>query len=296
MAKRVLQRAARVASALSILCAVFGVYGSDRAEALPHGCASFTSDASVDLDAFRRRVGTRIYRDEPCTFYFSAGDTYTGNGRFSVACESGGYLLHPDHEEDTPEHSDRLVPIPQPCYPGDLVTVDGFHPFTGGSVVAGGLGALSTPPLRQVVDPLNTAKRAAAPNSDFAELCESGSTPLADVTLTAPVARSGRLTFAGTIECRGASVRIRSLKITGVGGYPESANAGSASCAHCRGPVSVHGQVPARATEYEVEMDFEVSRSQATVRAYRLGRYLVSWAGHVTTLYPLPADDGSLVQ
>lgn len=264
---------------LTVLCAAFVAGPTPRtAQALPHGCVSASSDHWVHADAFRRGFGFSAYRDTPCTFRYLPGDTFSGAGRFAVSCESGGHYFHPDYYEDGSSSFDKRVPIPQPCKRGDVVTINGFHTGTGGSVVAGGLGVAPSPSLRR-------------DKGDFAALCDTPSQARAAVQLAPPVNYNGVLTFGGVVTCRGASVTIKSVTISGLGGHPEPVSAGSAACNRCRDDVSVSGEVPARWTEWDVEMRFVVSRpGQAHVAGVRVGRYVTTWAGHVTTVYPAPQD------
>lgn len=105
-------------------------------QALPHGCASVTSSYSLGFDLARRSLTARVHTNEPCSFYFSPGDTYSGSGAFIVKCSSGGEINHPDSQGGQyPPVFDQ--PIPQPCEPGAIVTIHANQPFQGGAVVAG---------------------------------------------------------------------------------------------------------------------------------------------------------------
>lgn len=166
-----------------------------------------------------------------------------------------------------------MCQFPQPCDIGATVTLDGYHQFTGGLVIGGGLsGAPTAPSPRSVGD-------------DFHHLC-AGADRGAVVDLQEPVNYSGLLTYSGTVVCEDATIEITSLTITPLAGFGHP-SAGTASCKHCKGPVSVSGTVPAKAWLYEVEMRFDVAaRGQVPVSATRLGRYAVTWAGTVTTVCP----------
>jgi hypothetical protein len=111
-------------------------------EALPHGCVSATSSYWISGDVARRSVMLAVHTDQPCSFYYSPGDTYSGIGAFVVRCSTGGRAANPDISSplDFVEGEGNLVvdePIPQPCKPGAKVTIHANKPFRGGSVVAG---------------------------------------------------------------------------------------------------------------------------------------------------------------
>jgi hypothetical protein len=99
-------------------------------QALPHGCVSVSSSYSLGFDFDRRSLTPRVHTNEPCSFYFSPGDTYSGIGVFIVKCSSGGEINHFNYLGVD-------QPIPQPCEPGAIVTIHANQPFQGGSVVAG---------------------------------------------------------------------------------------------------------------------------------------------------------------
>ena len=251
---------------------VAGMSRAPTAEALPHGCASVSRDYSVAAEPMARRAAVKVHTDEPCTFLYGEGDTFSGAGRFTVTCSTGGRYYNEDFQGG--EYPPVVgVPVPQPCDVGATVTLDGYHQFTGGLVIGGGLsGAPAAPSPRSFGD-------------DFHHLC-AGAERGAVVDLQEPVNYSGLLTYSGTVVCEGATVEIASLTITPLAGFGHP-SAGTARCKRCKGPVSVSGTVPAKAWLYEVEMRFEVTaRGQAPVSATRLGRYAVTWAGTVTTVCP----------
>ncbi len=247
----------------------------DAGAAIPHGCASVSRDYSVAAEPMARRVAVKVHTNEPCTFIYADGDVFSGDGRFTVTCSTGGYFHHPD---DLPDgtHNPAVVaaPIPQPCAVGATVTLDGYHQFTGGWVAGGGRSAPPAAPSPRLDD------------NEFSDLCAPGSEPAATVDLQQPVNRSGLLTYTGTVSCVGANVDLTSLTVTPLAGYAYP-SAGTAECRRCRRPVSVSGTVPAKAWLYEVELKFDITdRKGTTVTGTRLGRYAVTWAGVVTTLCP----------
>lgn len=120
------------AVALAIALASAVGLGSTSAEALPHGCISVGNDYSLSGDLARRSVVLKVYTNEPCSFFFSPGDTFSGTGEYVVRCETGGVA------NDSLAMGPQIqVPIPQPCDPGARVTIDARHPWRGGAVVAG---------------------------------------------------------------------------------------------------------------------------------------------------------------
>lgn len=252
--------------------------------ALPHGCYSQTSDFSASTDPSYRRFAVKVYTDEPCTFVYAEGDTFSGSGRFTVSCSTGGYYHHPDFQ-DGQYPPVANVPIPQPCDVGATVTLQGYHAFTGGAVVGGGPGSAPSLP----------APRPAQP--DLSTLCAPGSDPHATVELLAPVDYSGLLTYRGEVRCDAATVRITSLRITPAGGEANP-SAGTAQCVNCTEEIEVVGTVPALGWVYDVEMQFDITAvGKPTATGTRVGRYAVHWGGNVTTLCPgqsagpLPPDD-----
>ena len=252
-----------------------GLVVSESARALPHGCASASSDHSVALEPMARRLAVKVNTDEPCTFIYAEGDTFSGAGRFTVTCSTGGHFHHPDDlPNGEPNPPAIAVPIPQPCAVGATVTLNGYHAFTGGSVVGGGLTA---PPE------LPTVRHG---NGDFSALCRRGTATAATVTMTEPVNRSGLLTYTGAVRCDGADIRITSLTVTPLAGFSYP-SAGTATCTNCRRVVSVSGTVPATGWVYDVELEFAVSAPRkGTIAGTRVGRYAVTWGGNVTTLCP----------
>lgn len=269
MWKRVFGAALAAASVGAVCVGPAQAVSPPSSGVVPHGCASVSSDYSVAFEPVYRKAEVRVNTDEPCTFTYADGDVFSGNGRFTVTCSTGGHYHHRDMEPP-----DIATPVPQPCAVGATVTLNGYHPLTGGAVVGGGLSSL--PPVR-------TAQPA---GGDFGRLCTSGSEPSATVDLREPVDRSGYLTYVGTVRCDGANVRITSLTIAPLASHPFP-SAGSASCRHCVAPVSVSGTIPATAWVYDVEMHFEVARRGAPkVKGTRFGRYAVSWAGNVTSVCP----------
>jgi hypothetical protein len=265
-----------VATAL-VVGAVGGV-GVPPVKALPRGCASTTSDYSTTLDPAARQVAVRVNTDQPCTFVFAWGDTFSGSGRFTVSCSSGGYYHHPDFQEGQyPPVAG--VPIPQPCEEGATVTLNGYHAATGGTVIGGGLGRAPNLPQERVTD------------RDVLAGCAKGSSPHANVELMMPIDYSGFLTYRGSVRCDGADIEIIALTITPTAGY-RAPSAGAARCKRCRGNVSVSGTYPATAWIYEVEMKFAISvPGQPALAGRRLGRYAVHWGGEVTPICPTDGSD-----
>ena len=98
----------------------------------PHGCVSFANNVSLNLDFARRSLVARVNTNSPCTFYFSAGDTFSGSGEYKISCATGGVVT--DSLAQGPQYQ---VPIPQPCDVGAIVTVQAGHAGSGGTVVAG---------------------------------------------------------------------------------------------------------------------------------------------------------------
>jgi hypothetical protein len=111
-----------------------------RTRLFTHGCIAATNNYSLGADGYSPSLVARVNGDNtPCTFVFAAGDTYSGSGKFTISCETGGKVTHPDFENGShPPVVD--IPIPQPCAVGATVTVDGGRFGTGGSVLAGGAG------------------------------------------------------------------------------------------------------------------------------------------------------------
>jgi hypothetical protein len=271
--------AACVAVAVDTLSFAPAVQASDT-QAVPHGCASVSSDWTVAVEPLERHIAVETNSNAPCTFRYAEGDTFAGTGRFTVSCSSGGYYHHPDFQggQNPPVVG---VPIPQPCDVGATVTLEGYHLFTGGMVVGGGLSAMPEAPTPRATE------------GDFRDLCAPGSEPTATVDLRMPVDYSGLLTYTGSVRCDDATIDITALTVTPLAGYPFP-SAGTASCKKCKRPISVTGTVPAQAWIYEVELSFAVSApGRETVTATRLGRYVVTWAGVVTTVCPgvRPWDD-----
>jgi len=264
---------------IALFCVAALVGPAPRAaHALPHGCISVSNDHWAEADLFRRDFGVAVFRDQPCTFGYMPGDRYSGTGRFSIRCASGGYYFHPDYT-DGELREDINKPIPQPCRRGDTVTIDGFHTGTGGAVAAGGAGDLAKPNI-------------AMDSGEFGSLCDNASEAKATVSLLEPVNYNGLLTFGGAVDCRGASIAITRVTITGLGGWPAPAYAGTTDCHQCRSAIAVASTVPARWTEWDVEMRFTVSRpGHAPVDGYRIGRYATTWGGHVSNIYPNTGDD-----
>ena len=265
-------RAACVIAAIACL-GLSPVARASETPVVPHGCASASSDYSIAVEPLARRVAVKVNSNEPCTFLYAEGDTFSGSGRFTVTCSSGGYYHHPDFQEGQyPPVTE--IPIPQPCEVGATVTLDGYHQLTGGMVVGGGLRDAPSAPDQRLDE------------EDFRDLCAPESSPAATVDLAAPVDYSGLLTYSGTVRCDGADIDIMSLTITPLAGY-SSASAGTASCKKCKVSISVSGTAPAQAWFYEVELKFDVTApGRRTVTATRLGRYAVHWSGVVTKLCP----------
>lgn len=121
-----------------VAVAVIGAVGvlPARSHALPHGCVSLTSSYWITADMARRSAGLSVHRNQPCSFQYSPGDTYSGSGAFIVRCSTGGEINNPDFQGGQyPPVAQR--PIPQPCRPGATVTIHANQPFQGGGVVAG---------------------------------------------------------------------------------------------------------------------------------------------------------------
>lgn len=98
----------------------------------PHGCASVSNDYNLHVDVARRSLGLQVYRNQPCSFYFSPGDTFSGSGEYIIRCATGGVF------NDSLAMGPQInQPIPQPCAPGALVTINANQPWQGGAVVAG---------------------------------------------------------------------------------------------------------------------------------------------------------------
>lgn len=268
---------ARIFSAATVSCGLLlgGLAFVPFAQAVPHGCVAVARDYSVAAEPLARRLAVKVHTDEPCTFLYAEGDTFSGAGRFTVTCSTGGYYHHPDDLPDgSPNPPVTRVPVPQPCSVGATVTLDGYHQLTGGLVVGGGLSAPPATPTPRSGD------------DDFHHLCAPGSEPGATVDLRMPVNRSGLLTYTGTVGCVGANVEITSLTVTPLAGFTYP-SAGTASCTDCTQPISVTGTVPAKAWVYEVELRFRTTDHEGTsVVGTRLGRYAVTWAGMVTTVCP----------
>jgi hypothetical protein len=107
------------------------------ADALPRGCAS-VSDFDTGVDVAARSLVAHVNVDEPCTFRYAAGDTYSGSGRFTISCAGGVTYTHPDFQNG--QYPPVVnVPIPTPCPLGAVVTIEAYHLGSGGSVVAGGI-------------------------------------------------------------------------------------------------------------------------------------------------------------
>lgn len=259
------------------------VVAAPAVRALPHGCASASRDYQAWADPRAREVGVRVNSGEPCTFRFAEGDTFSGSGRFSVVCATGGRLDHRDLEHDPPVFN---APIPQPCAVGALVTLDGNHAMTGGAVIGGGRGTLPDLPQPR------------SPEAGLEGRC-AGNSGRAQVALEPPVARSGLYTYRGTVRCDRATVRITSLTITHTGGYPFPP-AGTAECTNCDDEISVAGTIPGRVGSYEVRMTFEIhTQGQPPLTGSRLGRYVAHWGGTMFDLCPrvrpaIPSDADSI--
>ncbi len=249
---------------------------SQAKAALPHGCASVTSDYSIATDPSARRVAVKVNTNEPCTFRYAPGDTFSGSGRFTVTCSTGGYYHHPDFQDGQypPVFG---VEVPQPCAVGATVTLNGYLTGSGGAVIGGGPGVAPDSPEPWLAE------------ADFTSLCAPGSDAYASVELLPPVDYSGFLTYRGRVRCDGANVVIESVRIRALGD-DASPSAGSAHCAGCASEVSVSGSEGARAWAYEVDLRFEVTNGTTTVADRRIGRYLVGWAGNVSPLCPTVGD------
>lgn len=246
------------------------VVATRPAEAVPHGCASASRDYQAWIDPRAREAGVRVNSGEPCTFRYAEGDTFSGSGRFSVVCATGGRHDQRDVEHDAPIFG---APIPQPCDVGAIVTLDGNHAFTGGAVIGGGPGTVPDPPERRETDPTLADRCHAGPGS-------------ATVHLESPVNRSGLFTYRGMVRCDGSTVRITSLTVTPTGGYPFP-SAGTASCERCAKPVSVSGTIAGRFGVYEVEMTFEiVTKGWPDLHDTRLGRFVAHWGGEMMEVCP----------
>ena len=136
------------------------VFGARSADALPHGCVSASKSLWASADAARRGIAVTAWTNEPCSFYYSPGDTWSGVGAFFIKCSTGGEINHPDFQggQYPPVINE---PIPQPCKPGAKVTIHANQPFQGGAVIAGGASLdasrsadPSTRDVRYVVPPL----------------------------------------------------------------------------------------------------------------------------------------------
>ncbi len=122
------------------VCAVVAAVASNvfatPTKALPHGCVSATNYYWISADIARRGLTAAVYSNQPCSFYYSPGDTYSGVGAFIVKCSTGGEINNPDYQGGRyPPVFQR--PIPQPCEPGATVTIHANRQFQGGGVVAG---------------------------------------------------------------------------------------------------------------------------------------------------------------
>jgi len=277
---------------VALLAATSGGFVAGRsAQALPHGCYSGTDDYTVTADLFRRQAGIQVMQDKPCSYFYDVGDTYTGSGRFTVSCSGGGYHFHPDYPSEGEDRLAQNQPIPQPCSPGDVVTIEAYHSGTGGTVFSGGAGDAAAF-AAMLSGGLLTDVSSLPGQDDFKALCDAGSNPDASVSIAPPVNFSGLLTFGGAVRCVGASVTITSVSIAGTAGYPEPVDAGTAHCDSCADTISVSGTTPARTAEWEVDMTFDVTRAgHDPVHGYRWGRWITSWGGQQTNLYPKPTSD-----
>jgi len=131
---------------------------------------------------------------------------------------------------------------------------------------------------------------ATSAHADYRSLCLDDAQPSATVNLTGPVNYSGLLTFSGTVRCMGASVTIATVTITPFGGSPPPSSIGPISCTDCTNELSIAATIPAMVLEYDVTMDFTVTRGVTTVSEHRLGRFVASWAGQITPLCPMNND------
>lgn len=127
-------RSMRVGMVMTMVLLVAGAV-PHAAQALPHGCVS-GSNIWISADVARRNTRAGAFSNEPCSFYYSPGDTWSGSGAFFIRCSSGGEVNHPDYQQGQyPPVFNQ--PIPQPCEPGATVTIHTNQPFQGGAVVAG---------------------------------------------------------------------------------------------------------------------------------------------------------------
>jgi hypothetical protein len=111
---------------------------ASKAEAAPHGCVSATSSYWISADVARRGLAVAANTGQPCSFYYSPGDTYSGSGAFIVKCSTGGKINHPDIDVQGMQNLPVVgEPIPKPCKSGATVTIHANRPFQGGAVVAG---------------------------------------------------------------------------------------------------------------------------------------------------------------
>jgi hypothetical protein len=113
---------------------VVGLLGAPAARAAPHGCVSVSNNYWLSPDVSRRSLVASVNTNKPCTFFFAAGDTFSGNGEYKISCATGGSFI--DNYDD-PSGPKLQVPIPQPCAVGAKVAVHAGHLGTGGAVVAG---------------------------------------------------------------------------------------------------------------------------------------------------------------
>jgi hypothetical protein len=124
------------------------LFGVSRADALPHGCVSAAKSHWASADAARRGIAVTAWTNEPCSFYYEPGDTWSGAGAFIIKCSTGGEINHPDFQGG--QYPPILnQPIPQPCKPGAKVTILNNQPFQGGGVVAGGASLPASQPQPQ---------------------------------------------------------------------------------------------------------------------------------------------------
>jgi hypothetical protein len=267
----------RFAIAILAVIGAAGWFGARPAYAMPHGCASFTRDVRAQFDPRSHSVGVDLFVDQPCSFVYAEGDTYSGSGRFTVTCETGGHVHHPDFQ-DGQYPPVANVPIPQPCAVGARVTLEGYRAGTGGGVIAGGL--CGTAPGRTAACARNVVLSSGKqPRSDdWKALCKNPAAAAASVNLTEPIDYSGLLTYTGALRCDRADLTIKSLKATPYLGYNRAA-LGPASCRECTRVLSLSGTVPAESWVWEVVMQFTVRAGGKSRDGVSVGRYLATWAG-----------------
>lgn len=129
-----LRRPRSAVAKIGLLLAVTLVVGivPTLGHAAPHGCVSVSNDYQLSADVARRYAGLEVYKNEPCSFFFSPGDTFSGSGEYRIWCATGG-----EFHDSLALGPQIQVPIPQPCDPGAVVTIYALQPWRGGTVVAG---------------------------------------------------------------------------------------------------------------------------------------------------------------